>query len=231
MWSLSLIQGAAQSTSNEVPWYNAALLAAVFTAVTTFVAGQISAWQTRKQAEQDRKQAEQDRRVALLWAFYAEATVIRNELRPIVEEIATHDKSEQFAFRKLERRALPTLVYKENAKFLGEIGDSSVVQRIVTLYSRLESTAGAERLLGEAHDLPPEEAEWLLRSQWMGQVAVFGHALYVTELISELLKNLGVLDQGPAHEKALLNTFREDRERFPEDDKMFTSAINFLENC
>jgi hypothetical protein len=231
MWSLSLIQGAAQSVSSEDPWYNAALLAAAFTALATFAAGQYSAWQNRKQAEQDRKQAEQDRRVALLWAFYAEATVIRNELRPLVEEIATHDKSKPLPFRKLDSRALPTLVYKENAKFLGEIGDSSVVERIVTLYSHLEGTAAGERLLGEAQNSNSKEYEWLLRSQLSGQVAVFGYALYVTELISVLLKNMGVLDQDPAHEKALLNTFQEDRAKLEGDNRILASAENLLENC
>ena len=72
------------------------------------------------------------------------------------------------------------LVYKENAKYLGEIGDSSLVQYIVTLYSRLEDTAEGERLLGEARDSDPEEFERLLPSQRMDQVVAFATAVNVT---------------------------------------------------
>jgi hypothetical protein len=222
MWSLSLIQDGAQSASSDVPWYNAALLVAVFTALATFVAGQISARQTRNQAESDRKQAEQDRRTALLLAFYAEAMVIAKQLRPLVQAIADSDPDEPLPFSELTRRTPPMLVYKENAKHLGEIGDGSLVQHIVTLYSRLEYTAEGERLLGEARDSNRKEFERLLPSQRMDQVVAFSTAINTTRYISELLED-------PAHAMNPFETFEEDRKSYEDDEKVFEKAGDLLE--
>jgi hypothetical protein len=107
--------------------------------------------------------------------------------------------------------------------------DSSVVQGIVTLYSRVEGLVDGERLLGEAQDSDPKEVEWLLPSQRMDQVVVFGDALLVTELVSELLKKMGVLNQDPSHAKVLLKTFQEDRKKYQEDTEILTRAEDLLE--
>jgi hypothetical protein len=222
IWSLSLILDAARSASSEVPWYNATLLAAVVTAVATFVIGQFSARQNRSRAESDRKQAEEDRRVALLWAFYAEAMVIRKQLRPLAQAIADTDPDKPLTLSKLTtKRTPPMLVYRENVKHLGEIGDGSLVQYIVSLYSRLEDTAEGERELGEARDSDPNEFERLLLNQRMDQVIAFATAVYVTRYVSELLDD-------PAHAKIPSMAFEDDRRWYEDDEKVIEKAQDLL---
>ena len=113
------------------------------------------------------------------------------------------------------------LVYKENAKHLGEIGDGNLVQYIVTLYSRLEGTAEGERLLGEARDSNPEEFERLLPSQRRDQVVAFATAVYTTRYISEVLEDT-------AHTTSPFTTFEEDRKRYEDDEKVIEKANDLL---
>jgi len=167
MWSMVLFQ----CVSNAGPWYNGTLLIAVVTAAISFVLGQISTWRRRRQAEQDR-------RLTLLSAFHAEVTVIRNELRPLVEDIVGNLEARQpLLLSKWGRRMLPTVVYRYYVKSYGELRDSNLVELIVTLYSRLESIEARERLLLEAQEsLNPDYLAELVAGHRFTQKSIFDTA-------------------------------------------------------
>ncbi len=129
-----------------------AAMIAVLTAALTFIVAQVSDVirhrRDRKLALKDRDDARRVRREALLIAFFGEIQTLDNFLNMEAERACKCLEADI----PLEIRAfrVPRDVFAANTSCLGELGDSTLVANLVTLYAMVEDTnTRAARLEGK----------------------------------------------------------------------------------